>query len=62
MSEIASFVFREENLEIAVHGHKSKFDLIHLKLEMMLNSLKNENSRFQESYPNLEKVEDEFTK
>lgn len=28
MTEIASYVFREENLEIAVHGSKDKFDLI----------------------------------
>jgi hypothetical protein len=28
MTEIASYVFREENLEFAVHGNKGKFDLI----------------------------------
>ena len=28
MTEIASYIFREENLEIAVHGNKDKFDLI----------------------------------
>jgi hypothetical protein len=28
MTEIASYVFREENLEIAIHGNKEKFDLI----------------------------------
>ena len=28
MQEIASYIFREENLEIAVHGNKDKFDLI----------------------------------
>jgi hypothetical protein len=60
MSEIASFVFREENLEISVHGNKAKFGLLQLKLEMMLNSLKNENSRFKETYPNIEKINDEF--
>lgn len=28
MTDIASHLFREENLEIAVHGSKAKFDLI----------------------------------
>jgi len=28
MTEIASYIFREENLEFAVHGKKGKFDLI----------------------------------
>ena len=28
MTDIASYMFREENLEFAVHGNKSKFDLI----------------------------------
>jgi len=28
MTEIASYVFREENLEFGVHGSKKKFDLI----------------------------------
>ena len=50
MTEIASYVFREENLEFAVHGNKSKFDLIQLKIEMLLNALKNENSRFSEKH------------
>lgn len=46
MTEIAAHVFREENLEIAVHGSKSKFNLIELKLEMLFNALKNENSLY----------------
>jgi len=28
MTEIASYIFREENLEFAVHGSKKKFNLI----------------------------------
>merc|ERR1712046_550119 len=46
MTEIASYLFREENLEFAVHGDKKKFELIRLKLELLLNTIKNENSRF----------------
>ena len=30
MTEIASHVFREENIEIAVHGNSKKFDKIQL--------------------------------
>lgn len=52
MTEIASYVFREENLEFAIHGNKNRFDLIQLKIEMLLNAMKNENSRFSESYKN----------
>ena len=37
MTEIASYVFREENMEFGVHGNKKKFSLIKLKLEMLLN-------------------------
>lgn len=51
MTEIASFLFREENLEIAIHGSKDKFDLLQLKLEMLLNAMKNENSRYTERHP-----------
>lgn len=46
MTEIAAHVFREENMEVAVHGSKAKFDLIQLKLEMLLNAMKNENSLY----------------
>ena len=46
MTEIASYAFTAENMEIAVHGNKKKFPLIQAKLEVMLNALKNENSRF----------------
>jgi hypothetical protein len=37
MTDIASYVFREENIEFSVHGNKKKFSLIKLKLEMLLN-------------------------
>jgi hypothetical protein len=60
MTEIASHVFREENLEIAVHGSKDKFDLVQLKLELLLNSIKNENSRYLEKHSNIIQVGDEF--
>ena len=62
MTEIASYVFREENLEIAIHGNKDKFDLIQLKIEMLLNAMKNENSRFSEKHSDLIMLpESEFT-
>ena len=62
MTDIASYVFREDNIEIAIHGSKAKFDLIQLKLELLLNSLKKENSRYTERHPILELLpEDEFT-
>ena len=62
MTEIASHIFREENLEIAIHGNKDKFDLIQLKLEMLLNSMKNENSRYSEKHSDLILLPDnEFT-
>lgn len=54
MTEIASYVFREENLEFAVHGSKAKFPLIKLKLELLLNSIKNNNSRYQEVHSDIE--------
>jgi hypothetical protein len=41
MTEIASYLFREDNIEFAIHGNKQKFELIHMKLELMLNSIKN---------------------
>ena len=62
MTDIASYIFREENLEIAVHGNKEKFDLIQLKLEMLLNAMKNENSRYGERHKELLLLpDDEFT-
>ena len=62
MTDIASYIFREENLEIAVHGNKNKFDLIQLKIEMLLNAMKNENSRYSESHPDLVMLpDDQFT-
>lgn len=50
MTEIASHLFREENLEIAVHGTKAKFPLIQLKIELLLNAIKNQNSRFNQKH------------
>lgn len=50
LTEIASHLFRKNNMEIAVHGNESKFELVKFKLEMMLNAIKNENSRFEESH------------
>ena len=44
-TEIASYLFREENIEFAIHGNKKKAKLMEMKLEMMLNQMKNENSR-----------------
>ena len=60
MTEIASYVFREENLEIAVHGSKDKFDLIQLKIEMLLNAMKNENSRYSEKHSDLITLPDDL--
>jgi hypothetical protein len=37
MTEIASYLFREENIEFAVTGNPRKFELVKLKLEMLLN-------------------------
>lgn len=51
LTEIASYLFREETLEFAVHGSASKFNLIEFKLEMMLNQMKNNNSRYLEKLP-----------
>jgi Zn-dependent M16 (insulinase) family peptidase len=62
MTEIASYVFREENLEFSVHGNKKKFELLRLKLELLLTSLKNDNSRYLDKYPNLIAIESEFSK
>ena len=60
MTEIASYIFREENIEFSVHGNQKKFSLIKLKLEMLMNSMKNENSRFTEKIPNLVTLTTEF--
>lgn len=51
LTEIASYLFREESLEFAVHGSQSKFSLIEFKLEMLLNQMKNNNSRYSEKLP-----------
>ncbi len=60
MTEIASYIFREENLEFSVHGNQKKFSLIKLKLELLLNQMKNENSRFSERIPNISLLTGEF--
>lgn len=60
MTEIASYVFREENLEFAIHGNKEKFDLIQMKLELLLNSMKNENSRFKEKHSDIAEIPADF--
>jgi len=59
MTDIASHLFREENMEIAIHGSKSKFPLIQMKVELLLNAIKNQNSRYtQKQQPLL--LTDEF--
>jgi hypothetical protein len=60
LTEIASYLFREENIEFAVHGNKAKFDLIKLKLELLLNSLKNENSRYGQNHSDILRIDSEF--
>jgi len=60
MTEIASYVFTEHNLEFAIHGYKRKFPLIQMKLELLLNQIKNENSRYMERQPTLETLQSEF--
>lgn len=61
MTEIASYLFREDNIEFAIHGNKAKFNLIKLKLEMLVNQIKNENSRFSEEHSNILRIESEFS-
>ena len=41
LTDIASFAFREENLEFAIHSKKNKFNLIAMKLELLLYNMKN---------------------
>jgi hypothetical protein len=45
-----------------VHANKSKFNLIALKLELLLYNIKNENSRYLDSMPTILKIEKEFSK
>jgi Zn-dependent M16 (insulinase) family peptidase len=59
MTEIASYLFREDNLEFCVHGSRRRLDLIKLKLEMLLNQMKNENSRYSQRIPS-PSIEGEF--
>ena len=44
LTDLAANIFREENMSIAVTGHKSKFKLVEFKLEMILNAITKENS------------------
>jgi Zn-dependent M16 (insulinase) family peptidase len=46
LTDIASYAFNKDTIAISVHGKKDKFDLIQVKIEMMLNQIKNENSRY----------------
>jgi hypothetical protein len=62
MTEIASYLFREENIEFAIHGNKSKFKLIELKLELLLNNMKNQNSKYAQRHSNIERIDSEFVK
>lgn len=58
MTEIASHIFREENLEIAVHGSAAKFPLIEMKIEQLLNALKNENSLYTKKHSDVIMLDD----
>lgn len=53
MTELASILFRQENFEIAIHGSKAKFPLIELKIDLLLNAIKNNNSRYSEKHSDL---------
>ena len=48
MSEIASYLFREQNMEISVHGNKNKFKNIRQKIEELLSKIKEENSLYSQ--------------
>lgn len=49
-------------MSFAVHGSESKFNLIQLKLELLLNSIKNNNSRYSERASDVLLLpEDEFS-
>lgn len=54
MTDIASHIFTEENMEFAVHGNEKKFDVMQMKLELLLNALKNNNSRFKDTVSHVE--------
>jgi Zn-dependent M16 (insulinase) family peptidase len=60
LTHIASYVFTEQNLEFAIHSKKEKFNLIQMKLEMLLNQIKNENSRYSEKSSNVILLPKEF--
>jgi presequence protease len=52
-TDLASYLFREENITFAVTGDKKKFQLVELKLQMILNAICNENSRAKEKLNHL---------
>ena len=60
MTEIASYLFREDNIEFAIHGNMAKKELIMMKLELLLNSIKNNNSRYTETPSEILRIESEF--
>ena len=48
LTDLASHLFREENMSFAVTGDQQRFELMNLKLEMLVNAIRNENSLAQE--------------
>ena len=48
LTELASHLFREENMSFAVTGDQKGFELMNLKLEMLVNAIRNDNSLAQE--------------
>jgi presequence protease len=48
LTEIASHVFTEQNIEISVTGDKKNFTLIEAEIQLFLNALKMNNSRYLE--------------
>jgi len=49
MTDIASFTLTQKTMEIAVHGSQRKFSQAELQVELLLNKLSKENSRFASS-------------
>lgn len=46
MTDIASFALTQKTIEVAIHGSSRKFPKTEMKLEVLFNHMKNENSRF----------------
>ena len=57
-TDIAAHLFRQENLEIAIHGSAAKFPLIEMKLEMLLNAMAQNNSQYKQQNAAIETLED----